>query len=276
MSMRDDIAKRCRRGFTLVELLVVIGLIAILIGLLLPALNQARRQARDLVCTSNERQIAQALLIYATDNNGLFPPAEDSLGVTWHIKIWQILYNNPFPYSYNGGGPPYNYLANTIFECPCADQSREGGYSEADHRDNGYALNIDIPGSSGTIGMTTSIDAIRHLEQKEPYKAKCPAQTMMLTDAVNFYCEYYDRGIALNSMDAGISHEGGLLGALGRHGKDAWNVAFLDGSVRLLHFYDVPGTPNQYYISGDWLTPQQLITTPGIPDATKLFWVGLD
>ena len=104
------------------------------------------------------------------------------------------------------------------------------------------------------------------------------AQTMMLADAVEFYVEYYDRGSELNSMDAGMSNAGGMLGALGRHAreKDAWNVAYLDGSVRLMHFNDVPGTPSQYYIVGARLSPGQLISTPGIPDATKLFWPGLD
>ena len=42
-----------------------------------------------------------------------------------------------------------------------------------------------------------------------------------------------------------------------------------------MQFFEGPGTPLQYYNSLNVLSPQQLITTPGIPDATKLFWVGL-
>src|SRR5208282_5771328 len=64
----------CRRfAFTLVELLVVIGIIALLISVLLPALNKARQQANYIDCQSGLRQIGQALNIYVTENNGLLP-----------------------------------------------------------------------------------------------------------------------------------------------------------------------------------------------------------
>src|SRR3954463_14343135 len=64
-----------RRGFTLVELLVVIGVIALLMALLLPVLSRARESANQVKCLSNVRQIAAALVSYANDNRGWMPGA---------------------------------------------------------------------------------------------------------------------------------------------------------------------------------------------------------
>jgi prepilin-type processing-associated H-X9-DG protein/prepilin-type N-terminal cleavage/methylation domain-containing protein len=60
--------RRRRRAFTLVELLVVIGIIAVLVGLLMPALASARNQSRSVACRSNVRQIAMACLMYAQEH----------------------------------------------------------------------------------------------------------------------------------------------------------------------------------------------------------------
>ena len=72
--MSHNTNNKSRRGFTLVELLVVIGIIALLISILLPTLSSARKSAKAIKCASNQRSIAQGMITYAGEHSGRLMP----------------------------------------------------------------------------------------------------------------------------------------------------------------------------------------------------------
>ena len=94
-------------GFTLIELLVVIAIIALLMGILLPALNRVKEQGKMVRCRSNLKQIGLAMHMYADDNNNKVPRDETD-------GLWSILF---MPYMGRTGQVTHYYEIET-FNCP--------------------------------------------------------------------------------------------------------------------------------------------------------------
>ena len=88
-SRRERGKRGASRAFTLVELLIVIGIIVLLAGLLLPAISRAREAGKGVKCLSNLRQLGQAAMIYAQINHGSFPISTYGFasGVTWDFDV---------------------------------------------------------------------------------------------------------------------------------------------------------------------------------------------
>ena len=113
-----------RHAFTLVELLVVIGIIAVLMGILLPALGNAREQSRKLKCLSNLRHIAVAAQMYTTQNNGWILPVSffknlgDPFGRNW-TDTWAttLVAEKLLPYP-NNVGNDFAVANDNVFHCP--------------------------------------------------------------------------------------------------------------------------------------------------------------
>ena len=85
-----------KKAFTLVELLVVISIVALLMSIIMPALSKVRIQARETICMSNARTLGQAALLYASNNDDLYPQAKTYEATGRPNKPYKVVKEGPF------------------------------------------------------------------------------------------------------------------------------------------------------------------------------------
>ncbi len=216
-----------RKGFTLIELLVVIAIIALLIAIIMPALQRARNSARAVVCQSHLKQWGTTLEIYRGDNDGKFPTYLKGIAL---LRGSQVIEGDP-----NKVSSLSTVNTKGIALCPTASKKNyEVRYKRSDTIENetvswnygttftAWEITVPPPSFSGSYGLNTSIFSIYYIPKSYVIKARYTVP--LLLDSLAPIC-------GINPSPPSSSDEISGYSCLNRH-EGCVNGLFMDWSVR--------------------------------------------